>query len=144
MQTNHCDQQAVIQLKCMRSFLLVLCFANVHVCTFLHFLHSLLNYLQQILKPLELENRCLLFLVLFPLDIIQGPPLCCLQQFTSSVNICIVKIISPKIGKILKVEINLSFLKLMYLGQLVSDLSKLGLKIVVRVFSTEIKRKFYN
>ena len=47
---------------------------------------------------------------------------------------CIVKINTPKIGKILKVEINLSVLKLMYLGQFVSDLSKLSLKIYVRSF----------
>ena len=39
-----------------------------------------------------------------------------------------VKINTLKIGKILKVEINLSLLKLLYLGQLVLDLSKLSLK----------------
>ena len=43
----------------------------------------------------------------------------------------IVKINTPKIGKILKVAINLSVLKLTYLGQFVSDLSKLGLKFLV-------------
>ena len=43
---------------------------------------------------------------------------------------CIVKIYNtPNIGKILKVEIKLSVLKFMYLGQFASDLSKLGLKI---------------
>ena len=57
---------------------------------------------------------------------------------------CIVKINTRKIGKILKVESNLSLLKLMYLSYFVSDLSKLGLKIYVRVFSIEIKRKFDN
>ena len=54
------------------------------------------------------------------------------------------KINTLKIGTILKVEINLSVLKLMYLSQFESDLSKLGLKIEVRVFSIEIKRKFDN
>ena len=44
----------------------------------------------------------------------------------------------------LKVEINLSVLKLMYLNHFVSDLSNLGLKIQIRVFSTDIKRKFNN
>ena len=42
---------------------------------------------------------------------------------------CMVKIITLRIGKILKVEINLSVLKLTYFGQFVSDLSKFGLKI---------------
>ena len=45
---------------------------------------------------------------------------------------------------ILKIEINLSFLKLMYLGQFVLDLSKLGLEIHVGVFSIEIKKKIDN
>ena len=54
------------------------------------------------------------------------------------------KINTPKIGKILKVEINLSVLKLMYLSQFALDLSKHGLKIYVRMFSIEIKRKFDN
>ena len=49
---------------------------------------------------------------------------------------------TPKINKILKVEINLSVLKFMYLGQIALDLSKLGLKTYVRVFSIQIKRKF--
>ena len=49
------------------------------------------------------------------------------------------KINTPKIDKIMKIEINLSFLKFMYLGQVVSDLSKLDLKIEVRVFSIEKK-----
>ena len=50
-----------------------------------------------------------------------------------SVHTC-KQINTPKIGKILKVEINLSVLKF--------DLSKLGFK--VGVFSIEIKRKFDN
>ena len=57
---------------------------------------------------------------------------------------CIVKINTPKIYKIYKVEINLSPLKLMYLDQFVSDLSDLGLNIQVIVFSIEIKRKLDN
>ena len=51
------------------------------------------------------------------------------------------KINTPKIDKIMKIEINLSFLKFMYLGQVVSDLSKLDLKIEVRVFSIETKNQ---
>ena len=49
-----------------------------------------------------------------------------------------------KIGKILKVELNLSVLKFMYLGSFASDLSKLGLKMYVRVFSIEIKSESNN
>ena len=54
------------------------------------------------------------------------------------------KINTPKIGEILKVEINLSLLKLIYLGQFVSDLRKLGPAILLRVFSVQIKRKIGN
>ena len=50
----------------------------------------------------------------------------------------------PKISKILKVKINLSVLKFMYLTQFILDLSKLDLKIYVKVFPIEINRKFYN
>ena len=41
----------------------------------------------------------------------------------------IAKINTPKIGKIPKVEINLSFLELINLGQFVSDLRKLVLTL---------------
>ena len=41
----------------------------------------------------------------------------------------IVKINTLKIGKNMKVKINLPFLKLMYFGQFISDSSELGLKI---------------
>ena len=54
------------------------------------------------------------------------------------------KINTPKFDKILKVEINLSVLKFMYLGQIASDLNKCGFKVYVKVFSIEIKRKFDN
>ena len=39
------------------------------------------------------------------------------------------KINTPKIGKILEVEINLSVLKLIYLGEFVSDLKKFFIEI---------------
>ena len=54
------------------------------------------------------------------------------------------KINTQKISRNLKVEISLSVLKLMHLGKFASDLSKLGLKIKVRVFSIDAKRKFDN
>ena len=38
------------------------------------------------------------------------------------------KINTPKNGKILKVEINLSLLKMIYIGQFILDFNKLGLK----------------
>ena len=47
---------------------------------------------------------------------------------------CIVKINTQRIGEILTVEIKFSVLKLMYLGQFVPNLSKLGLKIQVGFF----------
>ena len=51
-----------------------------------------------------------------------------------------VKINTPKIGKNLKVKINLSFLKLMYLGEFVSDLSELGLKSKLESFYRNQKK----
>ena len=59
----------------MRSFLLVLSFANVcNFVTFPAFMFEL-STAKLILKLLELEERCLLFSLLLSLDIIQGPPL---------------------------------------------------------------------
>ena len=52
------------------------------------------------------------------------------------------KINAPKNGKILKVEINLSLLKMIYVGQFVLDLTNLISK--VRVFSIEINREINN
>ena len=49
-----------------------------------------------------------------------------------------------KICKILKVEINLPVLKVMFFCQFIWDLKKLGSKIKVTVFSVEIKTKFDN
>ena len=46
----------------------------------------------------------------------------------------------PEIGSIQEDEINLSVLKLMYIGQFVSDLSKFALTIQVGLFSVEINK----
>ena len=58
---------------------------------------------------------------------------CVLQVFPHSgvfrLSVQIVKINTPKVDKILKVESNFSVLKFMYLSQIASDLSKPGLKI---------------
>ena len=55
-----------------------------------------------------------------------------------------VKINTMRFGKILTVEINLSVLKLMFLGQFVLYLRKRGLKMKFRELFVEIKRKFDN
>ena len=52
----------------------------------------------------------------------------------------IVKINTTKIGKTLKVEINLSVLKFMHLGQFLLDSNKLGSKIKVRMFLLKLKK----
>ena len=53
----------------------------------------------------------------------------CTYSFTVTYYSVYTKINTLKIGKIVKFEINLLFLKLMYLSQFVSNLSKLRLKI---------------
>ena len=64
---------------------------------------------------------------------------CIVQRFPRSailLSTCthIVRINTPKIGKILKAEINLLVLKLTYFGQFAANFWKLGLRIYVRVF----------
>ena len=62
--------------KCLNAWDHLCWFCVLQMYVFLwHFLHSCFNYLEQILKLLELEKRCPSFLVLLSLDIIQGPPL---------------------------------------------------------------------